>query len=86
MTRLIELVHTQCQSTHLLTCCTSDTLTLSKLDNNFLVVTEIPSQPREFLRDAVQLFSGEMRSKGIAWSTKVGQGFATYNVDWMRTE
>ena len=46
------IVHCTLHMTRLI----DDQLTLSKLDNNFLVITEVPARPNEFFKDALSLF------------------------------
>jgi len=73
-------------------CCThmsrliDDILTLSKIDNSFLVVTPIPSRPTEFVRETLSVFKAEMLSKDIKCDLDIKPSFATLNVDWLLTD
>lgn len=63
-----------------------DTLTLSKLDNDFLVVTPVPCRPVDFIPETLSVFKAEMASKGIMWELEMASGFKEMNVDWVLTD
>jgi hypothetical protein len=52
-----------------------DVLSLSKLDSGMLVVTSVPCRPLSFTRDVLGMFEPELRSKSIAHSFSVLEGY-----------
>ena len=63
-----------------------DVLTLSKLDNQFLIITPVPSRPVEFIRETLQIFKGEMQSKSIISEFTTSRAFVDLRVDYVLTD
>ena len=63
-----------------------DVLTLSKLDNQFLIITPVPSRPTQFIRETLQIFKGEMQSKEIESELQTSSAFAELQIDYVLTD
>ena len=63
-----------------------DVLTLSKLDNQFLIITPVPSRPTQFIRETLLIFKAEMQSKEIESELQTTSAFAELQVDYVLTD
>lgn len=63
-----------------------DTLTLSKLDNHFLVITPVPCRPVEFIKETMSVFKGETQSKDIVLKVDFLPSFKAFDIDYVLTD
>jgi signal transduction histidine kinase len=60
-----------------------DVLTLSKLDSDLLTVSPCPVQPVKVVREALQIFDGQLRSGDFDFSIEEDQSLKDLGIDWL---
>ena len=55
-------------------------------ENQFLIITPVPSRPVDFISETLSVFKGEMISKDIACELEITNAFQEINVDTVLTD
>ena len=63
-----------------------DTLTMSKLDSNLLLVTPVSSQPLVTVQSTLKMFTVELATKGIAFEFETLPSYFALHVDWVMAD
>jgi signal transduction histidine kinase len=60
-----------------------DVLTLSKLDSDLLIVSPCALQPVELVREALQIFEGQLQKADIEFEIQEDQSLQDLGMDWV---
>lgn len=63
-----------------------DILTISKLDSNLLIITPVPSQPKQILSRALKMFESELQAKQIEAKLDMHPSYLESKVDWVQLD
>lgn len=60
-----------------------DVLTLSKLDSDLLTVSPCPVQPVKLVREALEIFDGQLRTADINFKVEEDPSLQDLGIDWV---
>lgn len=60
-----------------------DVLTLSKLDSKLIEISPAPTQPYQLIKDALKIFSVELKAEGIELQAEVDPSVEALSIDWL---